>query len=87
MEVLQTTKIILAWELFEQGLSKTHIAERLQINRDTVRLWVQGIAAMGLAAFLDRYTKAKKGPRPKRQVDPILKRRIWMIRDREMECC
>jgi len=46
MEVIQTTKIILAWELFEQGLPKTHIAERLRINRDTVRLWVQAIAAM-----------------------------------------
>lgn len=87
MEVIQTTKIILAWELFEQGLPKTHIAERLQINRDTVRLWIQGIATMGLQVFLDSYSKAKKGPRPKRQVDPILKRRVWMIRDREMECC
>ncbi|OGH19392.1 MAG: hypothetical protein A3A47_03440 [Candidatus Levybacteria bacterium RIFCSPLOWO2_01_FULL_37_20] len=87
MEVIQTTKIILAWELFEQGLPKTHIAERLRINRDTVRLWVQAIAAMGLTSFLDSYSKAKKGPRLKRQVDAILKRRVWMLRDREMDCC
>ena len=87
MEVIQTTKIILAWELFEQGLPKTDIAERLQINRDTVRLWIQGITTMGLVAFLDAYANAKKGPRPGRQVDAILKRRIWMLRDREMDCC
>jgi len=87
IKVIQTTKIILAWELFEEGLPKTHIAEKLQVNRDTVRLWIQGIAAMGLIAFLDAYTNAKKGLRPGRQVDAILKRRVWMIRDREMECC
>ncbi|MEK9195911.1 MAG: helix-turn-helix domain-containing protein, partial [Patescibacteria group bacterium] len=85
--MIQTTKIILAWELFEQGLPKTDIAERLQINRDTVRLWIQGITTMGLVAFLDAYANAKKGPRPGRQVDAILKRRIWMLRDREMDCC
>lgn len=87
MEVIQTTKIILAWGLLEQGVPKVQIAERLQVNRDTVRLWVQGVASMGLMAFLDAYTNAKKGPRPRRQVDAILKRRVWMLRDREMDCC
>ncbi len=70
-----------------KGLPKTHIAEKLQINRDTVRLWIQGIAEVGLLAFLDAYTKAKKGARPKRQVDALLKRKVWMVRDREKECC
>lgn len=87
MEMKQTTKIILAWELFEEGLPKMHIAERLQVNRDTVRLWVQGIAEIGLVEFLDAYTNAKKVPRPKRQVDALLKRKVWMLRDREKECC
>jgi len=87
MEVRQTTKIILVWELFEQGVPKGQIAQKLQINRDTVRLWVQGIGRMGLVTFLDVYDKAKKVPRPKRQVDAILKRRVWEIREREKECC
>lgn len=87
MKVTQVTKIILAWELFEQGVPKTHIAEKLQVDRDTIRLWMQGIASMGLTLFLDTYTNAKKGPRPKRQVDAVVKRRVWMLRDREMECC
>ena len=77
MEVIQTTKIILAWELFEQGLPKTHIAEKLQINRDTVRLWIQGIAIMGLVVFLDVYTKAKKRPRPRRQIDADYHKKIY----------
>jgi hypothetical protein len=36
---------------------------------------------------MDRYSMAKKGPRIKRQVDPILKRWVWEIREREMDCC
>jgi len=87
MKMENTTKIVLAWELVEQGVPKTHIAEQLKINRDTVRIWVQGIQKMGLQAFLDTYANAKKGDRVGRQIDPILKRRVWDIRQREMECC
>ncbi|OGW70282.1 MAG: hypothetical protein A3J72_04665, partial [Nitrospirae bacterium RIFCSPHIGHO2_02_FULL_40_19] len=50
-------------------------------------LWVQGIARLGLQGFLEQYQNAKKGDREKRQVDPILKRRVWEIREREMDCC
>lgn len=87
MEMLNTTKIVLVWELFEQGVPKSHIAEKLEVNRDTVRLWIGGIERLGLVAFLDAYTNAKKGGRVGRQVDAILKRRVWMIREREKECC
>lgn len=85
--MLNTTKITLAWELYEAGIAKTHIADRLGVNRDTVRLWIQGIEGLGLIGFLDSYVQAKKGSRPRRQVDPILKRWIWGIREREMDCC
>ena len=81
------TKIVLAWELVEQGVPKTHIAERLEVNRDTIRVWIHGIQALGLQAFLDSYANAKKGERVGRQVDPLLKRRVWDIREREMNCC
>src|SRR5207253_1471356 len=55
----------------------------------TVHLWISCIRSNpeGLLGFLDRYSKAKKGERPKRQVDAILKRWIWQIREREMDCC
>ncbi|SRR5258706_2140004 len=87
MDVQQITKITLAWELFEQGVPQTHIAKQIQVNRDTVRLWLNGIKEYGLQVYLDKYINAKKGKRVKRQVDPILKRWVWEIRERELECC
>lgn len=87
MDVKQQTKIVLAWELFEQGVPKSHIANQLGVHRETVGLWMRGITGSGLEAFLSQYEKAKKGERKARQVDPILKRRIWDIREREKECC
>lgn len=89
MEVLQTTKIILAWELFEHGVPKLHIANKLRIHRETIHLWISGIQAHPehLTGFLDQYQNAKKGERIKRQIDPRLKRWVWNIRVREKECC
>lgn len=89
MNVNQLTKIAIAWELFEQQMPKLRIAESLEIHRETVHLWINRIQANpeGLLGFLDQYSKAKKGERVKRQVDPILKRRVWMIREREKDCC
>lgn len=87
MEVLNKTKIILCGELLDAGVPKTHIADRLEVNRDTIRLWSKSINEFGLALFLDKYEFAKKGSRIRRQVDPILKRRVWEIREREMDCC
>ena len=77
MFVLNITKITLAWELFEAGVPKAHIASRLGLQRETVHLWIKGILEYGLIDFIDRYSKAKKGPRIKRRVDPILKRGVW----------
>jgi hypothetical protein len=86
-EVNQLTKITIAWELYESGVPKSHIALKLGLNRETVHLWVKGISELGLLKFLDQYTNSKKGERVKRQIDPILKRRVWEIRDRELDCC
>ena len=81
------TLITLAWELYQEGMAKVRIARRLGKHRETVHLWVRGIQQEGLLGFLERYQQAKKGPRPKRQVDPVLKRRVWAIREREAQCC
>jgi len=81
------TKITLAWELDQAGMMKKDIAQRLEVNRDTIRLWIKGIRASGLLPYLDAYTNAKKGQRKGRQVDPILKRWVWVLRDRERDCC
>lgn len=81
------TLITTAWELYGQGFSKVHIAKHLGKNRETIILWIQGIEKYGLAKFLNDYENSKKGPREKRQVDAVLKRWVWDIREREMDCC
>ena len=74
MGVLQTTKITLAWQLFESGIPKRHIARRLELHHETVGIWIREIQSLGLLGFLDKYTQARRVERPARQVDPILKR-------------
>ncbi len=87
MDMQNSTLITIAWELFEQGIPKSKIAMRLGKHRETVHLWIKGIQKHGLISYLDLYEQAKKGERRSRQVDPILKRWVWEIREREWQCC
>ena len=82
-----TTKIILAWELFEQGVPKSHIAQKLNKNRETVTIWLNNIQKFGLNPFLDNYLNAKKGTRTPRKIDALIKNYVWNIREREFDCC
>ena len=82
MEVNQLTKISLAWELFGSGTSKSHIASHLQVNRETVHIWLENIQRHGLLDFLEQYTNAKKGRRVKRKADGLLKTRIFRLREK-----
>lgn len=82
------TKIVLAHELLEQGISQVRVAERLAISRRTVIRWEQAIREHGsLAAFLAYYQQAKSGPRQKRKRDQVLKQRIWALREKYRHCC
>ena len=89
MEVDQITKISLAWELFENRVPKSHIADKLEVHRETVHLWICGITShpQGLMGFLEDYKEAKKGERAKRKVDGLLKTRIWKLREENRDCC
>lgn len=87
MGMLNETIITLCGELYEQGLPKSHIAKKLGRNRETIHIWIRGIEKYGLLGFLDRYHQAKKGERAKRKANPIVKRWIWGIREREYDCC
>jgi transposase InsO family protein len=87
MDMTNETLIILCWELYEQGVPKSRIAQRLEKHRETVHLWITGIKELGLLVFMDKYKLAKKGERKRRQVNPITKRRVWAIREREYDCC
>jgi len=81
------TLITLLWELYKQGVPRIHIAEKLDKHRETAGLWIKNIKKYGLLDFLNKYDQAKKGPREKRRVDPLVKLRVWEIREREMDCC
>lgn len=87
MDMQNISLITLAWELFESGVPKSHIAEKLQKNRETIVLWIQGIQRYGLLEFLERYEQAKKGERAKRKIHGQVKHWIWNIREREYNCC
>ena len=87
MDVLNLTKIAIAWEMYESGIPKAHIASRLKVNRETVHIWIKEIAEVGLLEFLDQYTQAKKGERSKRKIDGLLKSRIYRLREDYRDCC
>lgn len=87
MEMNKSTEVVLAWELYEQGMSKSAISRQLGRHRETVILWIQGIERSGLKGYLDKAHRACKVPRPSRQVDALVKRYIWTIREREEQCC
>ena len=82
------TKIILAHELLEAGLSKKRVAKQLGVSRRTIIRWSQAIEKHGsLEVFLEYYHQAKKGARQKRKTDAVLKRRIWALREKHHQCC
>ncbi len=87
MDMMNETLIMLCWELYEQGVPKSHIAERLEKNRETIHIWIKGTEQFGLTEFIERYLQAKKGERQKRKANPIVKRWVWEIREREYDCC
>jgi len=87
MDMQNSTLITLCWELHKQGIPKTRIAQRLGKHRETIHIWIKNIERYGLWGFLDKYEQAKKGKRKRRQVDPIVKRLVWKIREREFHCC
>lgn len=87
MDMENNTLITLAWELYESGMGKTHIAEKLHKDRETIRIWLRGIESVGLLPFLEQYEQAKKGERAKRKIHGQVKQWIWDIREREYDCC
>jgi len=87
VDVQKQTEVVLAWELYGQGMSKSAIARHLGRHRETIITWIQGIEHYGLKGYLDKSSQACKVPRPSRQMDALTKRYIWAIREREEQCC
>lgn len=76
-----------AWELRRTGMHPNTIADRIGKNRATIYRWCAGVQLYGLREYLRRYANAKKGRRQGRKTDPILKARIFAIRERYHHCC
>src|SRR5258708_9318876 len=87
MDMLNVSLITMVWELYCHDVPQIQIAKDIGRNRDTVRLWINGIKRYGLREFLDLYENAKKGKRTPRKADTLVKSLIYEIRDREMDCC
>lgn len=87
MGMEQRTKITLAWELHEQGVSNSQIARRLEVNRETANRWIAAIGAEGLLPYLERFRASERRPRPSRQVPLTTKQLVWRLREREEDCC
>ena len=87
MDMNQISKISIASELFNSGLSKSQIAKSLNIHRETIGIWISEIQIYGLNKFIDMYLNAKKNPRPNRQTHGSIKNLVWNIRERERHCC
>jgi len=56
MDMLSETLITLCWELYEQGVPKSHIARKLGKHRETIHIWIKAIQQTGLLNFLDKNT-------------------------------
>lgn len=70
----KSTEMVLAWKLYEQGLSKSAIVRRLERHRETIIIWIQGIEHYGLKGYANKSHQACKVPRPARQVNALVKR-------------
>ena len=87
MDMTSETLVVLCWELHGHRMAQNQIAQRLGKHHETIHLWFRGIQELGLLGFLDKNRLAKKGEPKRRQVDPIVKRYVWEIKDREFDCC
>ena len=58
MDMQALTQLPLAFELAEQGLSHSKIAAHLGRHRETIGLWLNGIATYEFSGFPERHGQA-----------------------------
>lgn len=85
---LQTLTLIEhVWELYRCKLTPNQIAVKINKDRATVYRWIAGIKQCGIRRFLHKYQNSKKGRRQRRKTDPVIKARIYAIREKYHQCC
>lgn len=80
------TRIHVCWNLYRSGISPEQIAVKIEKHRATVYRWIKGFRQKSIRRFLADYESAKKGRR-QRKTNPILKDRIYRIREERRKCC
>lgn len=80
------TKIHVCWNLYRFGISAEEMPKHAEVHRATVYRWLSGIQHVGIIEFIRRYKAAKKGHR-QRKTNPILKARVYEIRENYRQCC
>ena len=81
------TKIRICWSLYQNNISPEEIPKQLNIHRATVYRWIKGIKLKGINKFIRDYKKAKKGRKQPRKTDPLIKAKIYRIRQEKRNCC
>lgn len=81
------TKIRLCHTLNKNKVSPEKIYKQLGIHRATMYRWLKQIKIKGINKFIKDYKKAKKGRKQPRKTDPLIKSRIYKIREEKKNCC
>src|SRR5579863_9599388 len=79
------TKIEVAWNLWKENIHVNQITQRCDIDRATVYRWIKRFKTCGLNRTLQLHKIAHK--RSRKRLDPIIKLRIFNLRDKYKQCC
>jgi IS30 family transposase len=85
--MLVEVKMQLAYHLWQEKVSISTIAERLEIHRATVYRWVNKFRMFGVKRTIERHKESKKGLRIKRKLNPSIVEKILEVRQKYEQCC
>lgn len=79
-------KIKITYHLHKNGVSPEKIPKEVGVNRATIYRWLRGMRRKGYRQFLREYEQAKKGRR-QRKTNPVIKEKVYTIRNEYKNCC
>jgi len=79
------TNIHVAWNLWKENIPPNQIALRCNINRATAYRWIARFKTCGLKRTIELKRIAHK--RKRKRLDPLIKLRIYTLRDKHKQCC